>query len=133
MSYLLDNGADPNTRDEELGDPLQTAASIGNLDIMILLLNHKAVVNGHGGHFGNTLQAAAFCGHKQAVQLLIKHGANMQDQYDSQPTRYGNPLQAAVYGGYEEVIDVFHRAPVRMEFDVAHYHSPVRDASWILW
>ncbi|KAJ9401934.1 hypothetical protein DTO282F9_1224 [Paecilomyces variotii] len=104
--YLLEKGLDPNIRDEELGDALQAAASLGNVDIMLLLLAHNAFVDGFGGHFGNTLQAASFNGHEQAVRLLIEHGASLDDKSGTLSGRYRDALQAAVYAGHQEIVEL---------------------------
>ncbi|GLA12779.1 hypothetical protein AnigIFM62618_008735 [Aspergillus niger] len=108
-SYFLDKGADPNTRDEDLGDPLQTAASFGKLDMMLLLLSNDASVDGCGGHFGNALQAACFNGHEQAVRLLIDHGASLDRK-----GRYRDALQAAVYSGNERIVEILLMAGAKL-------------------
>ncbi|GLA81291.1 hypothetical protein AtubIFM56815_004934 [Aspergillus tubingensis] len=107
--YFLDRGIDPNLRDEELGDPLQAAASCGNLDMMLLLLSHNASVDGCGGHFSNALQAACFNGHEQAVRLLIDHRASLNHK-----GRYRDALQAAVYGGHERIVEILLVAGARL-------------------
>ncbi|KAJ9360367.1 hypothetical protein DTO027B9_1351 [Paecilomyces variotii] len=104
--YLLEKGLDPNVRDEELGDALQAAASLGNVDIMLLLLAHNAFVDGFGGHFGNTLQAASFNAHEQAVRLLIEHGASLDRKEDMLHGRYRDALQAAVYAGHQKIVEL---------------------------
>lgn len=96
--YLLEKGVDPNIKDDELGDPLQAAASSGNVDMILLL-------DGFGGHFGNTLQAASFYGHEQAVRLLIEHGAALSWKLGLSG-RYRDALQAAVYAGRETIVEV---------------------------
>ncbi|GKZ81649.1 hypothetical protein AnigIFM56816_006170 [Aspergillus niger] len=108
-TYFLDKGADPNKRDEDLGDPLQAAASSGKLDMMLLLLSHDASVDGSGGHFGNALQAACFNGHEQAVRLLIDHGASLDRK-----GRYRDALQAAVYSGNERIVEILLMAGAKL-------------------
>ncbi|GLA39989.1 hypothetical protein AnigIFM63309_007593 [Aspergillus niger] len=108
-TYFLDKGADPNKRDEDLGDPLQAAASFGKLDMMLLLLSHDASVDGCGGHFGNALQAACFNGHEQAVRLLIDHGASLDRK-----GRYRDALQAAVYSGNEKIVEILLMAGAKL-------------------
>ncbi|KAI2896871.1 hypothetical protein CBS76997_8872 [Aspergillus niger] len=108
-TYFLDKGADPNTKDEDLGDPLQAAASFGKLDMMLLLLSHDASVDGCGGHFGNALQAACFNGHEQAVRLLIDHGASLDRK-----GRYRDALQAAVYSGNERIVEILLMAGAKL-------------------
>ncbi|KAI3082048.1 hypothetical protein CBS147343_2991 [Aspergillus niger] len=108
-TYFLDKGADPNTKDEDLGDPLQAAASFGKLDMTLLLLSHDASVDGCGGHFGNALQAACFNGHEQAVRLLIDHGASLDRK-----GRYRDALQAAVYSGNERIVEILLMAGAKL-------------------
>lgn len=112
--YLLEKGLDPNIRDEELGDALQAAASLGNVDIMLLLLAHNAFVDGFGGHFGNPLQAASFNGHEQAVRLLIEHGASLDDESGTLPGRYRDALQAAVYAGHRGIVELLLAAGAKL-------------------
>ncbi|RDH36215.1 ankyrin repeat-containing domain protein [Aspergillus welwitschiae] len=108
-TYFLDKGADPNKRDEDLGDPLQAAASFGKLDMMLLLLSHDASVDGCGGHFGTALQAACFNGHEQAARLLIDHGASLDRK-----GRYRDALQAAVYSGNERIVEILLMAGAKL-------------------
>ncbi|KAJ5171593.1 ankyrin repeat-containing domain protein [Penicillium coprophilum] len=52
--------ANPNTEDKKLGRPAQAAASLGNVDMMLMLLDHGARADGFWWPLGNTLQAAFF-------------------------------------------------------------------------
>ncbi|KAJ9263916.1 hypothetical protein DTO212C5_7334 [Paecilomyces variotii] len=125
--YLLEKGLDPNIQDEELGDALQAAASLGNVDIMLLLLAHNASVDGFGGHFGNTLQAASFNGHEQAVRLLIEHGASLHTIQVCVTGRYPDALQAAVYAGHQEIVELLLAAGAKL--NAGHFHRSRSDYS----
>ncbi len=79
---LVENGADVNRQDSMKKSPLHCAAIVGNIEIIILLLNHKAEINlqdNRGftaldfakGNFAE-LQQEQF---EQLVNLLIIYGA----------------------------------------------------------
>lgn len=98
VKWLLEEkGADPNIEDADLGDCLQAAASKGHNGLILLLLEHKANADSHGGHYGNPLQAACFLGHLRAIDLLLKHGAGVNTK-----GRFENAFEAAATGGHDK-------------------------------
>lgn len=106
VKYLLERTeADPNQRDEELGDALQAAASRGDCDVMLLLLSYGADVDGGpGGSFGNTMQAAAYGGHTQAVHLLLDHHASFTSEGVCGAGRFYDALTAATWAGQQHIV-----------------------------
>lgn len=83
---LLTGGANPNAVIEVVpGFPttyLVTAASGGSLDLVKLLLKHKAQVNQPDGFKGTPLMAAAGKGNKAMVELLLASGADARAKDD---------------------------------------------------
>jgi hypothetical protein len=79
---LLTGGADPNAVIEVVpGFPttyLVEAASAGSLDLVKLLLKHKAQVNQPDGFKATPLMAAAGKGNKPLVELLLASGADVK-------------------------------------------------------
>ncbi|KAJ4123041.1 hypothetical protein NW768_010033 [Fusarium equiseti] len=113
--YLLEERIDPNVYDEEFGGVVETAASIGNPDMIKLLLSYGADVDGRGGHFDNALQAVCYHGNERIAKLLLDNGARImfpQVQEDilengfKRRGRYHNALHAAIYGGKERVVSL---------------------------
>jgi len=83
---LLAAGANPNALIEVVpGFPttyLITAATNGSLDLVKLLLKHKAQVNQPDGFKATALMAAAGKGHKALVELLLASGADAKARDD---------------------------------------------------
>ncbi|KAH8806809.1 hypothetical protein DL96DRAFT_1536582 [Flagelloscypha sp. PMI_526] len=86
------------------GEPwavLPTAVTSGHKDVVLLLLGHKADVNGVDPQLGTALQVAASRGYKEIVQCLIDHGADV----NLVAGRDGTALQAAsAYGRVDTVV-----------------------------
>ncbi|CAD0058023.1 unnamed protein product, partial [Aureobasidium pullulans] len=72
---LTEQNADPNVKDEELGDCLQAAAVNGHAEIVALLLQHGAKIEGSGGASRWQIKAASALGHLRIAQILFKNGA----------------------------------------------------------
>ncbi|KAK7545345.1 ankyrin repeat-containing domain protein [Phyllosticta citricarpa] len=101
LLWLLDQGADPNIQDDELGDALQAAASKAHLSTMSILLEHGANTRGYGGYFKNCMQAAAYAGHDQAVKLLLENKAAIHER-----GRFTSTLQAAIHARHDDIVDL---------------------------
>ncbi|KAL9112035.1 MAG: hypothetical protein Q9227_003655 [Pyrenula ochraceoflavens] len=84
------------------GTAMQAAALAGHIDVIRLLLNNGADVNGLPGHFGTALQAASGCGNLEMVKLLLDHNASV----NTSSGLYGNPAQAAAFHGYPDILGV---------------------------
>lgn len=100
---LLAAGANPNAAIEVVpGFPttyLITAAANGRLDLVKLLLKHKAQVNQPDGFKGTALMAAATKGDKAIVELLLASGADVQAKDDDGK----DALALAKEGGRQEI------------------------------
>jgi ankyrin repeat protein len=79
---------------------LEAAAYSGGEEIVQLLLEHKAEINGQAGDRHNPLQAAAYRGHSDIVQLLLRKGATIDDGEGV----YGNALQAASFRNHASIV-----------------------------
>ena len=78
MQRLLDEGTDPNQRDDKAITPLCWAAMAGQKDAAILLIDNGADLNAPNGDGGTPLHGATFLGKGELVDLLIEKGANVQ-------------------------------------------------------
>ncbi|MVN75643.1 ankyrin repeat domain-containing protein [Hymenobacter sp. HMF4947] len=101
---LLTAGANPNASIEIVpGFPttyLITAAANGSLDLVKLLLKHKAQVNQPDGFKATALMAAAGKGNKAIVELLLANGADAKAKDDDGK----DALALAKEGGSAETV-----------------------------
>ncbi|GAA3930477.1 ankyrin repeat domain-containing protein [Hymenobacter algoricola] len=104
VETLLAAGADPNSAIEVVpGFPttyLITAANNGSLDVVKILLKHKAQVNQADAFKATALMAAAGKGHKAVVELLLASGADAKAKDDDGK----DALAAARESGNAEVV-----------------------------
>ena len=100
VKVLLSAGARANLADMGGLNPLHVASRLGNLKILRLLLNAKALVNTQSYIDGLTaLHFACSNGHEEAMKLLLQHGAlhllgiNRQNHL---------PMEIAVANGHDD-------------------------------
>ncbi len=108
---LLNTGANPNSVIEVVpGFPttyLITAATNGSLDLVKLLLKHKAQVNQPDGFKATALMAAAGKGNKAMVELLLASGADAKAKDDDGK----DALTLAKEGGSKETVALLEQRP----------------------
>lgn len=80
------------------GTALQTAAYMGHMDIVDLLLTSGADANAQAGIYGTALQATAYAGHIEIVNTLLDAGAD----FNLEGGVYGNSVQASVSMKYSK-------------------------------
>jgi ankyrin repeat protein len=82
---LITRGANidshPDTADARTPTPLCAAASQGNLQMVVLLLNHGADADAEFGVHQTPLSEALAHGHMDVVRALMDHGAKLKSQY----------------------------------------------------
>src|SRR5262245_46779442 len=103
LERLLNQGADPNKRNDAQATALMWAAT--DLDKTRVLLNHGADVNARSDDFRTPLMVAATRqGNIAVVKLLIEGGANVNP--NPRPADSGSPLVQAGTAGDAEVMQL---------------------------
>lgn len=98
VTALLEAGADPNIKCPCCGGALTTAASLEKHEMVKLLLEHEADVNGLADRydqFDSPLVAAAWRGSLQCAEILLNNGAKVNEYFCG---GYGSALAAAIFG-----------------------------------
>lgn len=104
VEFLLDRGAEVNQTEGNSDDsPLSLAATMGNLPMCVLLVEHGADVNHVNQDGYHVLHRAAFSSNYELVEYLLRNGATV-----SAPYSYPTPLEfsimlrnhASPYGSY---------------------------------
>ncbi|KAJ6477191.1 ankyrin repeat-containing domain protein [Mycena vitilis] len=101
--YFLESGVSPDGFEDHEGNPLYIASYRGHSEMVLLLLNHGADVNGQG-YYGTALQAASGEGHKNIVRLLTERGAEISPSNETGRSMCPSPLQAASNGGHVRIV-----------------------------
>ncbi|KAJ7868580.1 ankyrin repeat-containing domain protein [Mycena olivaceomarginata] len=73
VQLLIDSGADP----VDYRTALVAAACTGHNNIVQLLVNNGADVNGRDKRYGSAIEAASKHSYKSMVQMLLRNGARM--------------------------------------------------------
>ena len=117
---LINYGADIETRGTlKIGDevsegctPLWAAAATGFLDVVKLLIEQNADVDGRTLMGSTPLRVAAFMGHLDVVRCLVESGADVNAHSDCE----SSPLMAACYCGRLSVVTYLIKKGAFMDF-----------------
>lgn len=100
---LIDQGAHVDaTGGKNDATPLVAAAACGYQDLVVLLLDKGARIDGDGDNQGRALHAAAWHGHAGIVRLLLDKGANI----NATSGKRRSPLAAAITVGHVQVVRI---------------------------
>ena len=106
VEVLLDQGADVEVvHVQSRRNALAVAAHCGNDDVVRLLLQHGAKINGHDAFFMTPLYLASMRGHHSVVELLLQERALVDEKGPNDET----PLRAASDKGHMEVASLLIR------------------------
>jgi hypothetical protein len=102
---------------------LTTAAGNGHADLVQLILNQGADINGESEFRGTALADACNNGHEEVVKMLLDRGANVNTGLSNIGLASRNPLEAAAYGGHLGIVQ-------RLLERGIHVHSYGTRALW---
>ena len=131
-TLLLENGADPNSRDDLGGVPLHKVSQGGQLvmvestfEIARLLVKSGADVSASDDEGWTPLHAAAHSGHRDIAELLLEFGAGL----DIRNTRQETPLDVACRNGQLDISRVLIERGSDMNSRDMHRFIPLHTAS----
>ena len=103
VQFFIELGINPNTRDKYGATPLVNASMYGNIDSVIILLEHNADISIKTNDKNSALHAAARFGFPKIAQILLKVGLSPNDQDVTGAT----PLIFAILGGHTAIVELF--------------------------
>ena len=129
VQQLLEEGAEPNSRDERLHTPLSRAAKRGHVSVARLLLSrHDIVADSRDKENRTPLFYAVSNGHEATVRLLL---SREDIAVDSRDTWGRTPLSYAAEEGYEAMIRLLSsRDAVAVDSRDKRGRTPLSWAAW---
>ncbi|KAK2745548.1 hypothetical protein FQN57_003673 [Myotisia sp. PD_48] len=106
-------------------DALPEAAHCGYKEIVEILIENNADINGSTCDYGTALEAASGQGHLDVVKILIEKGANI----NAVSELYGTPLHVASTAGKKEVVKILIENGANVNPPCLRHGTPLQGAS----
>ena len=119
LTTALNEGADPNRRDEDGYAPLLYAASNGHARCIDVLRRHGADVNAAARCGRTPLNTAAAGGHTEAIKILIKAGAMVDWRESWNGSSFATALHWAARLGTASAVQALLKAGADVDADNA--------------
>lgn len=100
VAFLIDHGADVNTKTDERDTPLKLASANNHFNIVKMLIEHKAYINFRDTEGSTPLSGAICSGNDNMVAYLIEHEANVNIKDSKGVT----PLMLAASNGHYNIV-----------------------------
>ncbi|KAI2904559.1 hypothetical protein CBS76997_4162 [Aspergillus niger] len=114
LTFLLNQGADPDTRHFETGETLlHRAAARGDENALQSILSSSPHISLQSGEQGTALHAAVVRGFYGAAELILRSGADV----DAPCTLLGTPLAAVMAQSWETFRAICHRSCAELLLD----------------
>lgn len=131
---LLKYGADPNAKSLNGRTALHQAASQGAIEVMKVLIAHKADVNirdneGYSPMYGAINLGGYLKGGRSAIELLLKNGANVNSKNNQ---GYGMPLHAAISRNDNELVKLLLSYGAEIDFIARNLADKSKEMSGLL-
>lgn len=120
MNFLIENGADVNIEDYFRMPPIYYAVTKGTTEMIELLINKKASINGYFSHAGEKRTLVGWAIDKNSpekVEVLLKHGASPNGKFDLLAYSQNSCLHAAIEKNYSRIVELLieYRADVNVK------------------
>ncbi|KAJ4341544.1 hypothetical protein N0V95_007190, partial [Ascochyta clinopodiicola] len=125
LKTWLDQGGDPNFVSDDGSTPLTAAASLGQLEVVSLLLEYGADISKTNQDNWAPLSVAAIRGHIEVVRLLLEKRANVNAENED----YGNVLGAAAYGGHKALMELLLENGANIDTEGFSFANPLAAAA----
>nr|ACS15395.1 ankyrin 2,3/unc44-like protein [uncultured bacterium FLS12] len=134
VALLLDAGADVNARGYRRGKPwytaLHEAVSPGHLDIVKILLEHGANVDGNTDDSRRPLMLASWEGHTEIVQLLLEAGADVNARGYFEGKERDTALHQAAFCGYLGIVKALVENGAALDIVAPFSGTPLHQAAF---
>ena len=111
IEFLINSGADVNSRNNALETPLHFTALRGNIEGVRLLIENGGDVDAKTSSLETPLQFAAKRNQFKVVKFFLEYGANLNAKNVTKKTSNELSLASMSYESFKTILDFCHHAP----------------------